>query len=297
MTIRQLQYFASVCRTQNLSQSARELFVSQPTLTIAMKELERELGTALFVKKGTHIEVSEAGKRLIQEVEPLLSQYGRIERLAEGRLFDSRYLRLGFSIMAGSSLIPELYGRVQRALQGLRIETFEGSGARLLEKLENGELDAVITGGKYGEDAKWKDAFESMDLPGGGLRFCVAAGSEHGQRDSIELEDIGRIPLAMLDESFPISRNIEELFSSAGIALNVIIRTSQLFTVERFIISGEAGGFLPEEACGNPQLKVLHCPEVDSFRAFPVKLFWKKEAEQPLLKSFLSVIGQGLCEN
>ncbi len=290
MTIRQLQYFASICRTQNLSASARELFVSQPTLTIAMKELEKELGTGLFVKKGAHIEINEAGKRLLMEVEPLLSQYSRIERLAEDGMFDRQYIRLGFSTMAGSSMMPELYRRIHKELPELKTETFEDNGGRLLEKLENGELDAVITGGKYGEDPKWRGCFESMDMAGGGIRFCVGAASEHSGKDSISLEEIASIPIAMLDDSFPISRNLEELFSSRGIGLNVIIRTSQLFTIERFIISGEAGGFLPEDACGNPQLRVLSCHEVDSFRAFPVKLFWKKEGEQPLLKMFLSNI-------
>ena len=120
MTIRQLQYFASICRTQNLSASARELFVSQPTLTIAMKELEKELGTGLFVKKGTHIEVNEAGRRLLMEVEPLLYQYSRIERLAEDGMFNRQYIRLGFSTMAGSSMMPELYRRIHKKLPELK---------------------------------------------------------------------------------------------------------------------------------------------------------------------------------
>ena len=48
MTLKQMQYFASICQTQNMSQSARELYVSQPTMSVAIKDLESEVGSEFW---------------------------------------------------------------------------------------------------------------------------------------------------------------------------------------------------------------------------------------------------------
>ena len=60
MTLRQMQYFESVARTHNLTKSAQELYVSQPSLSVSMKALEQEVKVSLFQRNGTHIRLTDA---------------------------------------------------------------------------------------------------------------------------------------------------------------------------------------------------------------------------------------------
>ena len=146
-------------------------------------------------------------------------------------------------------------------------------------------LDAVLTGGRYAGKGEQGEKFQNCEIRMSGLRFCVGTGSALAENSSISLEQIAEQPLALLDLSYPLQQSIEELFSARDLKLDPLIRTSQMFTIERFIAEGVAGGFLPEEALeGNRRLKALHCPEINAFRVQPIRLYWKEQdpVSQPL---------------
>lgn len=75
MTLKQMRYFLSIAKTSNMTKSAEELFVSQPTLSLTMKELEHEVGCPLFYKKGNRLALTESGSILQEEVSKILAQY------------------------------------------------------------------------------------------------------------------------------------------------------------------------------------------------------------------------------
>ncbi len=292
MTIKQLQYFVSVCRTENLTASAKELFISQPTLSLTIKELEEEAGAELFTKKGNRLFLSDAGRRLQAEAEAVLAQFGRLNEVITGGKLRKSYIRIGFSTFTGSTVMPELVSRFSKANPGLEILAYEDTGEALLGRLEAGGLDAVLTGGRYAESANWKGKFEGIDLKRTDLRYCRGTDSIAEGKKRITLEEIASEPLVMLDRNFPLAKTIEDLFASAGLDLNVILRTSQMFTVESFVTEGAAGGFLPlGMAENNRKIRVLSCPEIDSFRPYPSRLFWKAEnRKQKVISALLAAV-------
>jgi len=292
MDIKQMQYFLSVSKTQNLTKSAEELYVSQPTLSVAMKKLEMEVGTSLFVRTGTHIFLTDAGATLSEEADAVLQQYNQMERLVHSGDLNRDYIRLGFSTIVGNSIAPEVCKGFQEDNPDMRIRLAEDYGIHLLQKLERNQLDVVLTGAKYAEQARWKEKFESLDLKGFRLVYCVGRESPYACRKSITLQEISTLPIILLSDNFPISRGIEQSFQEHGYPMNIAFRTTQMFTVERFIAAGVAAGFLPKEACrGNRNLVPLTVSDGDFLIPHPVKLYWQKKQENDLpVKMFLHSI-------
>ena len=70
MTIVQMQYFQAVCRYENFTRAAEELHISQPAMSAAMKDLEKECGVPLFVRDKNSLRVTDEGKILLEEAEP-----------------------------------------------------------------------------------------------------------------------------------------------------------------------------------------------------------------------------------
>lgn len=80
MTFSQLQYFATLARHLNFSRAAQTLYISQPTLSYQISELERELGTALFVRDKRRVYLTPAGAAILGDVEEGMGLVVRIRR-------------------------------------------------------------------------------------------------------------------------------------------------------------------------------------------------------------------------
>lgn len=285
ITIKQMKYFLSVCRTENLSKSAKELFVSQPTLSVAIKELEQETSTHLFMRKGTHITLTEAGRKLRDEIKKIMEHYNKMSSMIESGILSTDYLRLGYSTIIGSESLPLIYRRFTESYPSIHLEISEGAGWNLLQKLDEDELDAVLTVENYSQESLWKKRFETKKIKASILEYCVSEKSPLAGKETITLEEISKEPLILFDQAFPLSGTIENIFSERGYDLNVVLRSSQIFMVSRFIEEGLGGGFLPASACReNLKLVPLDCPELTHSSGMEARVYWKKHSapDRPL---------------
>ena len=277
MTLKQMQYFISLCQTLNMTRSAKSLFVSQPTLSVAMKDLENEVGVPLFRKEGTHLSLTEAGARLAREIRGILEKYNDIETMIRSGDLQRNCVRFGFSSVVGSSAAPLICRQFLNDQPDIRLSIVEGIGRDLLSMLDNGQLDVVLTGKNYHLDGPFAEKFSVLELAPEPMVFCVSADSPLAAMSSISPEEIAREPVIMFKESIPVASMLEKQFSDWGIPLNIIFRTSQLFTVERFIAFGVAGGFLPAMSCqDNLSVVPIRCKELEELTKSPVAMFWKK---------------------
>lgn len=75
MTIQQIQYFITVCKYKNFTKAAEKLNISQPGISFAMKELEKECGVALFHRQKNNINITDDGITFLREAEKMMEQY------------------------------------------------------------------------------------------------------------------------------------------------------------------------------------------------------------------------------
>ena len=278
MTLKQMNYFLSVANTGNMTKSAEQLFVTQPTLSLSVRELEKEVGTPLFQKKGNRLYLTEAGDALRDQCAQILQQYQLMQARIQSGSLNKNYVRFGFSTIVGNAVSPEICCQFLRHYPSIRLETMEDYGPALLYKLISGQLDVVITGGSYALSEQWADHFCFMPLHPSGMEFFVRADHPLVQKERVTMEEISKIPTIMLDETVPISRLIQNAFFSKNMALNVITRSKDIYTVERFISLGVGGGFLPPESGTlNSAIRPLPCPELSSLQHLSTGLYWRKD--------------------
>ena len=108
MTLQQIQYFITVCKYKSFTKAAEEMHISQPGISSAMKELERECKVTLFERRNNSLYITDAGVLFLREAKKMQRQYESMEvavkTLSEGREF----VRIGLATMFGNAVYPKL---------------------------------------------------------------------------------------------------------------------------------------------------------------------------------------------
>ncbi|MBC6427675.1 MAG: hydrogen peroxide-inducible genes activator [Cellvibrionales bacterium] len=145
MTLTELRYIVMLAKEQHFGKAAKGCFVSQPTLSIAVKKLEGELGVALFERTKRRVRPTPIGEQIIAQARRILEQAADIKRLATaGQNQLGGPLRVGAIFTIGPYLFPHLIPRLQRLTNSMPLVIEESYTATLRTRLRDGELDAVI---------------------------------------------------------------------------------------------------------------------------------------------------------
>jgi LysR family hydrogen peroxide-inducible transcriptional activator len=109
MTLTELRYIVAVARERHFGRAAEACFVSQPTLSVAIKKLEDELGTLLFERRSNEITLTAAGERIVSQAQRVLDEAAKVKEIAkQGKDPLAGALRIGVIYTIGPYLLPEL---------------------------------------------------------------------------------------------------------------------------------------------------------------------------------------------
>lgn len=146
--LRHLRYFTAVAETGNLSRAAEKLFIAQPPLSLQIRQLEEELGVALFIRHPKGVRLTAAGQSLLPEARHLLDRAARLADVArsEGRGSEGT-LALGYVPSAGSTVLPGLVRQLRKTHPGLNVELREMISDEQNLALVAGHIDAGIARG------------------------------------------------------------------------------------------------------------------------------------------------------
>ena len=145
MTLTELRYIVALARERHFGRASETCFVSQPTLSAAVKKLEDELGVALFERGRSEVSVTPVGARIVEQAQRVLEQLGAIKEIARQAQDPlAGPLRLGTIYTVGPYLLPHLIPLLRKAAPHMPLVIEENYTARLLERLKQGELDAII---------------------------------------------------------------------------------------------------------------------------------------------------------
>ncbi len=145
MTLTELRYIVAVSQQMHFGKAAAACFVSQPTLSVAVKKLEAELGVPIFERHQHEITITPTGKRIIAQAVNVLEQANAVKLIAEEGKDPLRgHLKLGVIYTIGPFLLPQLISQLTARAPDLNLIIDEDFTANLAEKLRQGELDMVI---------------------------------------------------------------------------------------------------------------------------------------------------------
>jgi LysR family hydrogen peroxide-inducible transcriptional activator len=145
MTLTELKYIVAVAREKHFGRAAEACFVAQPTLSVAVKKLEDELGVPIFERGGTEVSLTPLGARIVAQAEKVLEQAAAIKEIAKQNKDPlAGPLRLGIIYTIAPYLLPQLVKTMIEEVPQMPLVLQENFTAKLVELLRQGELDAAI---------------------------------------------------------------------------------------------------------------------------------------------------------
>ncbi len=194
MTLTELRYVVTLARERHFGRAAERCHVSQPTLSVAVKKLEDELGIPLFERSKSSIRVTETGQRIIEQAQRVLDQVGVIKDMAQdGKNQLNSPLKVGAIYTIGPYLFPHLLPELRRAAPEMPLYIEENYTAALRQKLRHSDLDAIIIALPFEEP-------EVVTLPLYDEPFVVLLPADHPltAKDEITAEQLSREQLLLL---------------------------------------------------------------------------------------------------
>lgn len=147
MTIRHLTIFVAVADQGSMSAAAASLYLSQPTVSQTIRELEKHYNGLLFERLGKKLYLTERGRLLLPQARSLIQQFRQIEELMLNQ-GQSQILKLGSTITVGTCLTPFLIPKLQKDLPDVHVHSYVSNTKDIEQKLLRAELDVGIVEGE-----------------------------------------------------------------------------------------------------------------------------------------------------
>lgn len=147
MTIRHLTIFTAVAQYGTMSAAAEHLYLSQPTVSQAIRELEKHYHCLLFERLGKRLFLTDQGQLLLSRAPELIASFTELEQLMLNQ-GQTSVLKLGSTLTIGTCLTPSVILKLEEALPGLEVYSFVSNTAEIEQKLLKSELDAAIVEGE-----------------------------------------------------------------------------------------------------------------------------------------------------
>lgn len=145
MTITQLHYVLAVAEHQNFTKAAQKVFVTQPTLSMQIQKLEDELDVLIFDRSKKPIELTETGKKIVEQARNIVNESDRIQDIVDQQKgFVGGLFRLGIIPTIMPTLLPMFLKAFIKKYPKVRLKIEELHTEAIIEKLQDGHLDAAI---------------------------------------------------------------------------------------------------------------------------------------------------------
>lgn len=262
MTLTELRYIVAVARERHFGRAAEACFVSQPTLSVAIKKLEEELEVKLFERGGTEVSVTPLGEEIVQQAQAVIEQAANIKEIARrGKDPLAGPLRLGIIYTIGPYLLPQLVKHVIELSPQMPLMLQENFTVKLLEMLRTGELDAAVLAEPF-PDTGLATA-KLYDEP---FMAAVPKGHALAARKSISAEELKQQTMLLLGTGHCFRDHVLEVcpefarFSSDAEGIRKTFEGSSLETIKHMVASGMGVTVVPRlsvDAAMQPNVRFI----------------------------------------
>lgn len=243
MTLTQMRYFIEVCKWKNITKASISLHVSQPTVTISMKDLEAETGLNLFIRNGKRIVVTQEGKFLLNKIGTILNSVEQLNNDILDLVNTKNHIKLAIPLQVGSYLIPMILAEFSDRHPEINLEIVELGGMDSLRMVENEEIDLAIT--IY--EADFCGGLNYTKLFDSECCFCTNIEHPLATKKQIEMPDLSAEKFVVLQGGFFVNKMVYRAFENAGIKPKLILRSAQLHTIKSLVNKNIASTFLMRE--------------------------------------------------
>ena len=248
MTLTELRYIVAVSQKNHFGKAARACFVSQPTLSIAIKKLEAELGILLFERSSKNeIRITDIGQQVVNQARIVLQQAQILNEIAQqGKDPLAGQFKLGVIYTIGPYLLPSLIPRLRETAPNLKLIIEENFTSSLFQSLKQGALDAIVI--SYPFDEAGIETAALYQEP-----FMVALPRNHEWKDRNEIrpEDLASQDLMLLGAGHCFRDQVIEACPNCMSGDSELTRTLEggsLETIRHMVAAGTGITVLPRSS-------------------------------------------------
>jgi LysR family transcriptional regulator, hydrogen peroxide-inducible genes activator len=266
MTLTEFRYIVALAQEQHFGRAAERCHVSQPTLSIAVKKLEQELGAPLFERSKQRASLTPLGERIVAAARQVLDQTAAIKDLADADKDQLQGpLSLGTEPTIGPYLLPQFIPLLRETAKSLSLYVEEADREALVLRLRDGELDALLVSGPLDEpEVVTQTLFEEP--------FVLLLPSDHRltSRHTIEASDLEPAELLLLGEGERFRAQVLEAFPhleatrAANGGRRPFNRGATLETLRHMVASRLGIAIVPQSAAASS----MYAPELLQTRPF-----------------------------
>ncbi len=286
MTIRHLRIFIEVAKSGNMSKAAERLFISQPTVSQAIKELEDYYGVLLFERLNRRLFITEVGKKLFFYAQKVVKEFDDLEeRMASVNKAEG--IKIGATISVGSCILGDIINRLKNTDPEAEIYSYVGNTEDIENKLLNNQLDIGIVEGKV----KSPDLIVRPELRDYLVLIC---NSNHpfAKKKTIKVEELANQKFAMREKGSGTRELFEEYMRKKGIPIKVVFEGNTPEAIKQEVIKNDCLAVisicLVEEEANNSILHVIESDNSCWNRYFSI-VYHKDKVLTDLMKNLIKI--------
>ena len=250
MTLTELRYIVTLAQSQHFGKAAELCNVSQPTLSIAVKKLEGELGVNLFERSKSNVRPTPIGQQIIHQSQRVLEEASAIKDIAKsGSNQLSTPLHIGAIFTIGPYLFPYFISPLQKTAPDMHLVIEEGYTSSLRKRLKSGEVDVILVSLPFSEpDIVVQPLYEEA--------FVVLLPKDHAlaSQTAIKKSDLDNENILMMGEGHCFRDQVTEILPninqnrSSEASIRTMTEGSSLETLCHMVSSGLGITVLPNSA-------------------------------------------------
>lgn len=282
MEFKHLEVFVKLVETISFSAAADALHISQPTVSLHIKQLEQELDTPLFIRSTRELKITEEGIILYREAKDLLQQRAALL----GRFIDPNrtVLRIGSSTIPTGYILPSILGCFKKDHPHIRIHVEEQNSYETIKRISARKVDVGIVGMKTDDEncefkAIYHDEFVFITP---NIPYYKTL-----RKTKPDLKRLAQEPLIMRENGSAVKQNTDLLLTTAGICLetlNIVTSINNVDVIKRLVAQGIGTAFISKIAVTDMACRgelLLFSLENMPHRYRDIYLVWNKKMTLP----------------
>ncbi|MCX7715322.1 MAG: LysR family transcriptional regulator [Clostridia bacterium] len=211
MTLRHMRIFITVCETNNITRAACKLFLAQPAVSLAIKELEGYYGVRLFERIGKKLYITEDGKNILSYASQIIALFDEMENSVSNRDTIGT-LRIGASITIGTHFMPKYVKYFSSLYPKINVNVFINSSDIIENKLLSNNLDFGLIEGSVHSPYLISESYMKDKL----IAIC-SSGHPFCEREKISAEEFAAQPLLLREKGSGTRELFDRVFSDFSI--------------------------------------------------------------------------------
>lgn len=287
VTIRHLRIFVEVADCGKMSAAANKLYISQPTVSQSIRELEEYYGMLLFERINKKLYITEKGKRLLFYARSLVKQFDDMEE----KVFQANYsekIRIGATITVGSCILGDVIKSFKQINPNVETYSYVNNTKEIEEKLLKSELDIGIVEGKV-------KSHDLIFIPEVNDCLILACSAKHpfAKKKVAKLTDIANESFAMREKGSGTRELFERYMLENGMPIKIVFEGNSSASIKKAIIENQCLAVisirLVEEEIKRGQIHVIQNSDRDWDRYFSI-VYHKNKVVTDEMKSLIEVV-------